>query len=165
MITTERLKLRRARHDDLQAMHAIFSHADAMAYWDTLPHKDLATTKQFLDQMVKANPETSDDFVVEYGGVLIGKAGFWRQPEIGYIFHPDHWGKGFGKEVLHVLIQRAFEHHNWPKIVAEIDPRNDRSRRLLSSLGFKLTGTKEKTLKLGDLWVDSAYFALENPGA
>lgn len=163
MITTKRLTLRRARPDDLEAMHAIFSRADAMAHWDTLPHKDLETTKHFLDQIIAADLASSDDFVVEYEGALIGKAGFWRWPEVGYIFHPDHWGKGFGKEVLSALIKRAFEHHSWPEIVAEIDPRNDRSRRLLTSLGFHLTGTKEKTLQLGDLWVDSAYFALANP--
>lgn len=163
MITTERLTLRRARADDLEAMYALFSRADAMAYWDTLPHSDISVTKRFLDAMIAADPSSSDDFVVEYQGQLIGKAGFWRRPEVGYIFHPDYWGKGFAKEILTALIQRAFEHHNWPEIVAEIDPRNDRSRRLLTGLGFKLTGTKEKTLKLGDLWVDSAYFALSNP--
>lgn len=165
MITTERLTLRRPRPDDLDAMHAIFSRADAMAHWDTLPHKDKATTKAFLDGMIAADPNSSDDFVIEHQGQLIGKAGFWRQPEVGYIFHPDYWGKGFGKEVLTALIERAFAHHGWPEIVAEIDPRNDRSRKLLTGLGFKLTGSKEKTLQLGDLWVDSEYFALKNPGA
>lgn len=164
MITTERLILRRARADDLDAMHAIFSRSDAMAYWDTLPHQDLATTEQFLDQMINADPSTNDDFVVEHQGQLIGKAGFWRKPEIGYIFHPDHWGKGFGKEALTALIYRAFAEQNWPTITAEIDPRNVRSQRLLTGFGFEQTGYKEKTLKLGDLWVDSAYFALQNPG-
>lgn len=163
MITTERLILRRAQADDLHALHAIFSNANAMAYWNTLPHKDLTTTRQFLDKLIQADLETSDDFVVEHDGTVIGKAGFWRHPEVGYIFHPDSWGKGFGKEVLTALVSRAFDHHDWPKIVAEIDPRNDRSQRLLTSLGFVQTGFKEKTLQLGELWVDSAYFALANP--
>lgn len=163
MITTERLTLRRARRDDLDALHAIFSNASAMAYWDTLPHKDVATTKHFLDRMIKADLETSDDFVIEHDGKVIGKAGFWRHPEVGYIFHPDSWGQGIGREVLTALIARAFDHHGWPEIVAEIDPRNDRSQKLLTSLGFVQTGFKEKTLQLGNLWVDSAYFALANP--
>ncbi|MEO0382898.1 MAG: GNAT family N-acetyltransferase [Pseudomonadota bacterium] len=165
MIATERLTLRKARPDDLQAMHAIFSRADAMAYWDTLPHKELATTRRFLDQMIAADPKSSDDFIVEHQGALIGKAGFWRKPEVGYIFHPDQWGKGFGKEALLALIERAFDHHRWDHITAEIDPRNERSRRLLLGLGFDETGFAEKTLKLGDAWVDSAYFKLVRSAA
>ena len=163
IITTERLTLRRAREDDLEALYAVFSNPDAMRYWDTLPHEDREQTRRFMSRMIEASETKSDDFVVEHQGHVIGKAGFWRRPEVGYILHPDHWGKGFAREALTALIARAFNYHCWPHITAEIDPRNDRSRNLLTGLGFTETGFAEKTLKLGDLWVDSAYFRLDNP--
>lgn len=163
MLTTNRLTLRRARLEDVPALFAIFSNPDAMAYWDTLPHESLEVTERFVREMAKSDGTHSDDFVVEQKGHVIGKAGFWRKPEIGYIFCPDQWGKGLAKEALVALIARAFAHHGWDHITAEIDPRNERSRRLLSGLGFVETGFAEKTLKLGDQWVDSAYFKLTRP--
>ena len=39
-IVTERLVLRRARADDLAAMHEVLSHPRAMLYWSTPPHRD-----------------------------------------------------------------------------------------------------------------------------
>lgn len=62
-----------------------------------------------------------------------------------------------------MLIARAFQHHGWDHITAEIDPRNERSRRLLLGLGFAETGFAEKTIKVGDQWVDSADFHLDRP--
>ncbi|MEM1284400.1 MAG: GNAT family N-acetyltransferase [Pseudomonadota bacterium] len=163
MITTDRLTLRRARPGDATALFAIFSDPEAMAYWDTLPHASLEVTERFVREMAKSDGVTSDDFVLVLDGKVIGKAGFWRKPEIGYILHRDHWGKGLAKEALSALLARAFDTRGWDHVVAEIDPRNTRSRRLLLGLGFAQTGFAEKTLKLGDQWVDSAYFRLDRP--
>lgn len=44
-LVTPRLKLRRARPDDLLAMHAVLSNPAAMRYWSTPPHADLAGTR------------------------------------------------------------------------------------------------------------------------
>jgi RimJ/RimL family protein N-acetyltransferase len=52
-------------------------------------------TREWLAGMVAADPAASSDFVVEHGGRVIGKAGCWRVPEIGYILHPDYWSKGW----------------------------------------------------------------------
>ncbi|MBO6675433.1 MAG: GNAT family N-acetyltransferase [Rhizobiales bacterium] len=163
MINTDRLVLRRARLEDAPALFEVFGDPQAMAYWDTLPHADITITERFVRWMATSDGVTSDDFVVELEGTVIGKAGFWRKPEIGYILHRNHWGKGLAKEALTVLIARAFQHHGWDHITAEIDPRNERSRRLLLGLGFAETGFAEKTIKVGDQWVDSADFHLDRP--
>ena len=65
-----------------------------------------------------------EDFIVELDGRLIGKAGLWRFPEIGFILHPDHWGRGFAREALGFVIDRAFDVHGLPKVDADVDPRN-----------------------------------------
>ena len=28
------------------------------------------------------------------------RPGLWRFPEIGFILHPDYWGRGFAREAL-----------------------------------------------------------------
>ena len=48
-------------------------------------------------------------------------------------------------------------------ITADIDPRNDRSLRLLLSLGFEKTGEAQATFRVGEVWTDSVYLALPAP--
>ncbi len=162
-IVTERLVLRRAREDDLEAMHAVLSHPVAMRYWSSLPHRELAETREWLGNMIAADPAESDDYVVEYAGRVIGKTGCYRLPDIGYILHPDMWGRGLATEALTAVISRVFERHPLPAISADIDPRNTASIRLLSRLGFAETGQARRTWHIGDEWCDSVYFALPRP--
>ncbi len=163
MIVTDRLTLRRARMDDVDDMHRVFSNPAAMRYWSSLPHTDRAQTAAFLSEMTQASHDTSDDFVVEYQGRAIGKAGCWRMEEIGYILHPDHWGQGLATEALQAVIPHAFETLPIDRLVADVDPRNVASLRLLDRLGFVEVGRKANTLKLGDEWCDSVYLALPRP--
>lgn len=160
MITTKRLILRRARMADLADLHAIFSHEKAMRYWDSLPFTDTMQTREILTGMIGASAEDSDDFVIEYEGRAIGKAGCWRVPEIGIILHPDHWGKGMAFEALSATIPHAFDAFTAEQLVADVDPRNAASVKLLARLGFVETGRAEKTIKVGDVWCDSVYLEL-----
>lgn len=159
-IRTDRLLLRRARMEDVAAMHAILSHPQAMRYWSSLPHPTLEDTAQWLASMVEASTETSDDYVLEKDGSVIGKAGCWRLPEIGFILHPDHWHRGLAREALQALIPRLFARHGLVEIVADVDPRNAASLGLLTRLGFRETARAERTYQLGEEWCDSLYLAL-----
>jgi RimJ/RimL family protein N-acetyltransferase len=163
-IVTPRLKLRRARQSDLEALHAILSDAGAMRYWSTPPHADLEETWAWLEGMIGAPADASDDFVVEYGGRVIGKAGCWRLPEIGYILHPDVWGQGFAHEALSAAIGHVFSAFDLPAIEADVDPRNAASLGLLEKLGFAETGRAKRTWKVGEEWCDSVYLRLPRPG-
>lgn len=161
VLKTARLKLRRARLDDIDAMHAILSHPVAMRYWSTLPHTSIEESRAWLESMIDAPPDESDDFIVEQDGSVIGKAGFWRFPEIGYILHPDAWGKGLATEALSAVIAHGFETRNLEVIKADVDPRNHASLRLLQKLGFVETGRASSTILIGDEWCDSVYLVLE----
>lgn len=159
-ILTSRLRLRRARPSDLDAMHAVLSNAAATRYWSTLPHASMDQTRAWLTGMIASPPEISDDFVVEFEGRVIGKAGFYRLPEIGFILHPDYWGRGLALEAATAVVARAFARFDVPELIADVDPRNAASRALLARLGFRETGHAERTFQLGDEWCDSLYMAL-----
>ena len=111
--------------------------------------------------MIGAPPALADDYVVEHQGRVIGKAGCWRLPEIGFIFHPSCWGQGFAYEALTAVIARLFASHPIPAIRADVDPRNAASLKLLGRLGFCETSRASRTWKIGDEWCDSVY--LERP--
>ena len=162
-LRTERLRLRRARPDDLAALHAVFREPRAMRYWSSPPHRDEAETRDWLAGMIAADPKQSSDFVMEYEGRVIGKAGCWRVPEIGFILHPDHWSKGLAREALSAVIPHVFETFPIPAILADVDPRNDASLQLLRGLGFVETRRAEKTWLVGKEWCDSVYLELPRP--
>lgn len=160
MIKTQRLILRSAQEGDVEALFDVFAHPEAMKYWDTPPHTMKSQTQSFVRGMINANLENSEDFVVVYEGKVIGKAGFWNFPEIGFIFHPDYWGKGLAKETVSALIDFGFTERKLTKITADVDPRNARSIGLLTRLGFVETHRETNTIKVGDEWCDSVYLAL-----
>lgn len=162
-IRTERLLLRRMRSSDLSDLHAVFSNAEVMKYWSTLPHSDPAQTAALIKQTIDASPETTADFAIEYQGRVIGKAGFWNMPEIGYLLHPDFWRQGFGTEALQALIAYGFGDRKLDHITADVAPGNDASIRLLKKQGFIETGREQNTLQIGDDWYDSVYFELRPP--
>lgn len=162
VLVTERLRLRRPGPGDLAAFHAFLGDARAMRYWSTPAHASLDQSRAFLDRTLEAAAAgLSDEFVIERDGRVIGKAGAWRLPELGYILHPDHWGQGLAREALGAVIDHLFAAHALPALTAEVDPRNTASLRLLHGLGFHRTGTAARTLLWGEEWCDSVYLALD----
>jgi RimJ/RimL family protein N-acetyltransferase len=164
-IVTERLILRRAREDDLEAMHTVLSSPQATRYWSTPPHETLEETRTWLASMIASAPGQRDDFVVEHQGRVIGKAGCYQLPEIGYILHPDSWGRGLAAEALAAVIPHIFAHYPIPALTADVDPRNTRSIRLLERLGFRVSGRAERTWHVAGEWCDSVYYSLPRSAA
>ena len=164
-LRTPRLKLRRARPDDLADLHRVLSDPAAMRYWSSPPHASVEETRAWLASMIADGPPESDDFVVEQDGRVIGKAGCWRLPEVGFILHPDVWGQGLAREALEAVIGHLFATYEVPAITADVDPRNAASLRLLTKLGFVETGRARGTFEIGGEIVDSIYLALSRPPA
>jgi ribosomal-protein-alanine N-acetyltransferase len=159
-IRTERLLLRRARADDVTGLHAAFSDPLAMRYWSSVPHPDLETTRKWLDDMLAMDPAEGDDFIVELDGQCIGKAGAWRLPEVGYILAREHWGKGYAREAMGAFVAYALTHRT-DHLVADVDPRNERSLRMLLTLGFRETHRTSRTWEVGGEWCDSVYLRID----
>jgi RimJ/RimL family protein N-acetyltransferase len=59
-----------------------------------------------------------------------------RRAEIGYILAQQCWGQGCMAESLSALVEYGFNHLNLNRIEADIDPRNERSAKILQRLGF-----------------------------
>lgn len=159
MIRTARLTLRPATDDDLAALHAILSNPLATRWWSTPPHVSLDQSRDWLARMIAGNA-TGLDLIIERDGRVIGKAGFYAPPEIGYILHPDHWGQGLAREAAEAVVDRLFATTDHAEATADVDPDNTASIRLLEVLGFRRSGFAERTLNVGGEWKDSLYYAL-----
>ena len=161
-IKTTRLLLRKPIETDLDALHEIMADAQTMRFWSTLPHEDREVTRRFLASMIAEMPETSDDFIIEHKGRLIGKLGMWRLPEIGFILSRHCWGQGYATEALCAFIKYRFA-KGTDHLTAEADPRNAASLALLLQAGFKETGRAARTWLIGEEWSDSVYLRLDRP--
>jgi [ribosomal protein S5]-alanine N-acetyltransferase len=159
-LLTPRLRLRRARLEDAPALHRVMSTPEAMRYWSSLPHASPAESEAWTQDMIDSSDE---DFVVELAGEVVGKAGCYRLPSVGYILRPDCWGQGIATEAMSAIIPYLFGRHPVERLEADVDPRNAASIRLLQKLGFRETGRKARTWEIGGEWCDSVYFALERP--
>jgi RimJ/RimL family protein N-acetyltransferase len=159
-IETARLVLRRARMDDLPAVHAMLSDPPAMRYWSSPPHKEIEESRAWLASMVDADPALSDDFLVEFDGEVIGKMGCWRLPTIGFLLRPEHWRRGYASEAMEAFLS-YIARRGVKRLEADADPRNAASIGLLTRSGFRETGRAENTWLVGDEWCDSVYFALD----
>ena len=159
-IRTERLLLRRATAKDIEPMHRILSSPQAMRYWSSLPHSELKQTQEWMASMIDPSLNGSDEFVVVADGEMIGKVGCWQPPEIGFIFDPAFWGRGYASEALGAFIDHR-RRSGAEEITADVDPRNVGAVALLTKAGFEETGRAERTWKLGEEWCDSVYLRLD----
>ena len=161
ILVTARLRLRPATIEDVDAFHAVLSNVEATRYWSTPPHRTLEQSRAWVEAMIATPADEGVDFVVELEGRAVGKAGFFRLPEIGFILHPSAWGRGLAREALVALIDHVFATRDLPTAIADVDPRNTRSLRLLEGLGFRRTGYRARTYRLDDGWADSVDLALD----
>lgn len=131
-----------------------------MRYWCTAPHRTLDVTRAWLEAMIASPPELSEDFLIEHAGEVVGKVGFFRLPEIGFILRRDLWGQGLVTEAARTVIDHVFQTRDIAELRADADPRNVASIRVLKKLGFVETGRAERTYCIDGVWTDSIYFAL-----
>lgn len=74
-----------------------------------------------------------------------------ERAEIGFALATSAWGKGVMRAALPLLIDHAFASLGLHRLEADVDPRNDRSLRLLDQLGFRREGLmRERHLVAGE---------------
>ncbi len=64
------------------------------------------------------------------------------QPDIGFAFLPDYWGKGFALEAATKVMKDARERLKLEQILAIVNPDNDASIKLLERLGLRFVRLK-----------------------
>lgn len=143
-LETDRLVLRQLMNDDARALHAALSDPVVMRWWSSGPHSSLAETEAY----VARNAEQTEDWrcwaITEAGDEAIG----WvvliqKRPgvqEIGYILRRDRWRQGYAREAVAAVISRTFSSSATRRVMADTDPDNTASVRLLESLGFVREG-------------------------
>ena len=152
-LESERLRLRRVKPTDLQAMYAYGSDPEVSRFVTWERHKSLQDTEVFLNFILdRYEEEQVAPWAIEYksNGQMIGTIDFvqWepasRVAEIGYVLHRDYWKKGIMTEAVKRVIQFGFEQMNLVRIQAVCLPENAGSYRVMEKAGFQYEGTLHK---------------------
>lgn len=83
-----------------------------------------------------------------------------ERAEIGFALGSSHWGKGIMRRTLPVVFDHAFSSLGLHRLEADVDPRNDRSLRLLEQLGFEREGYLPERHLIGEERQDSVLLGL-----
>ena len=79
---------------------------------------------------------------------------------LGYYAFVPFAGRGWMRRALALAIDRAFDVHGLHRLEANVQPANERSRRLVTSLGFRLEGYSPRYLRIAGEWRDHERWAL-----
>jgi ribosomal-protein-alanine N-acetyltransferase len=83
---------------------------------------------------------------------------------LGYSLAQSHWGKGYMRRSLVMALGWAFDHFNLHRVAANYLPDNERSARLLASLGFVREGFAKDYLLIDGVWRDHVLTSLTASG-
>lgn len=170
MITTERTIVRKFLEKDYEDLYAYLSLESIYRYEPGSPI-DLDTAKRMAGERAKGD----DFYAVELRAEkkVIGHLSFqhiepkeWMTWEVGYIFHPTYQGKGYATEAARALIAYAFEDLQAHRVIAQCNPENTASGRLLERIGMRREGLLRQNVffrkdEAGQpLWCDTYTYAV-----
>ncbi|MFK3971878.1 GNAT family N-acetyltransferase [Pseudomonas sp. NPDC087358] len=105
-------------------------------------------------------------------GEMIGECNFsnivlgvFQACQLGYSLSAQAQGRGLMSEALGKAIAYVFEDLQLHRIMANYRPENERSARVLSTLGFEREGFARSYLKINGQWADHVLTALINPAS
>ena len=142
ILTTDRLVVRRFTASDGPGLHACLSRPGAVEYEPYAPvgpaEADALAGERAADPRFRAVQTHAGTLV---GNLYLASSGpdWWHTWELGYVFHPDHWGRGYATEACRTLLDAVFA-DGAHRVVAHCNPANVRSWALLERLGMRREG-------------------------
>jgi len=165
---TPRLRLRQFREDDVDAMHACFTSAQAMRYWNTPLHTKRTGTERAVRRFIDCTPSYYRFWAVadKTTDLCLGLVNYHdghirnKRVAIGYMVDPAHCKQGLATEAVSAMIRFCFQDLGLHRLQAFIHPDNTPSLKLIEKLGFRREGLLRENLRVGDEWRDDLLYAL-----
>lgn len=170
MIETERLIVRSFKESDDIDLHEYLSDAGVYKFEPGNPI-DLNEAKELCVKRSKGNEWYA--VVLKENQKMIGHVYLGQiDPkekmtwELGYIFNPKFYRKGYASEASRALVEYTFKELKAHRIMARCDPENPASWKLLEKIGFrreshfKMYGTFRNDKNGNPIWHDAYEYAL-----
>ena len=168
-LRTKRLLLRRLKNTDANEMFFLRSNENVMRYIGREPTKTIAGAEEFIN---KINKNIDENDAILWGitllndpSTIIGTICFWNikkehyRSEIGYVLHPDHWGKGIMKEAINSVVEFGFSVLGLHSVEAQLNPENLASSYVLERTGFIKEGYLREDFYFNGKFSDTAIYS------
>lgn len=170
-IVTDRLVLRPFTVDDLDDVWA-YQRLPQVAQHMLWAARDREESRVSVEQMIAETAlvedgdyltlavSTAGDSTV-IGHVELGLVSLEHlQGEIGYVFHPDHQGKGFATEATRQMLRLGFEEMGLHRIAGRCSARNTASAKLMTRLGMRQEAHFVDCRRVNGEWREELVFAM-----
>jgi RimJ/RimL family protein N-acetyltransferase len=168
MLKGERVLLRAMRRDDMPIQWQ--SENDPELYFLSGGTPRPASLEHLYalydDELSKPSP-TVVNFAIEAEGLYIGHCSLHdiqaanRSAELGIeIGSRDYWGKGYGREVVRLLLNYAFQHLNLNRVSLHTHSANERAIRCYLACDFVEEGRFRQQHWLDGRYVDGIAMAI-----
>jgi diamine N-acetyltransferase len=148
-LSGQRVDLRPLEKDDLSLLRLWANDPEIRG----LTGEVTPTTQTGLEECLQKMPgDTSRvwfGIVVKDDNRLIGECGLlrmfpaWRATDLSLILgDKTTWGKGYGSEAIHLLLDYAFGYLNFHRVSIGVVGSNDRALRFYEKVGFKREGVQ-----------------------
>ncbi|HST49453.1 GNAT family N-acetyltransferase [Jatrophihabitans sp.] len=171
-VRTDRLLLRLPGPGDVEATWT-FRQLPSVSHWLTSAPDTLEEYRAVFEHP----PRLAKALVVELDGVVIGDLMIavedaWAQTEIaeqargvqaelGWVFSPDHGGRGYATEAVRELIRICFTDLGLRRVTANCFAGNEASWRLMERVGMRRElYTVRESLHRSGQWLDGIGYAL-----
>ena len=163
-LSTERLSLRQLNSGDENEIFLLRSDERVLEFINITKAETIADAAKFIDKInnvIATNESIMWAICLKDSPTLIGNICFWNIikeeliAEIGYSLLPDFQGIGIMQETVTKVIEYGFETMHLNSIVADLDPQNIKSIKLLERNDFIYTGKSQED--------DLLVYTLKNP--
>lgn len=169
VLESERLLFRKILLSDAKDILFIRSNDDVMRFMDVMRFESIADAEKMIISIGESY--TKEDginwaIIEKHSNIFIGYFGFFRlipehcRAEIGYALKPEFWGKGYMCETINKMVRFGFENMKLHSIEANVNPDNEKSKRVLERIGFKKEAYFRENYLFNNKFLDSIIYSL-----
>jgi RimJ/RimL family protein N-acetyltransferase len=169
-IRTARLTLRSITLDDLDDVHAWQCRSDVVRWMHgseprTREQSRASVLAMSSEDALRAQGDCLTLAAATDAGVigtveLVWRSELDRAAELGYVFHPDHGGRGLATEAASAVMNWGFNEFDLHRIYARCHSSNDASARLMTRLGMRQEAHHVESYLFRGGWADQLVFAI-----
>lgn len=169
IIQTNRLTLSAFSSEDVENFYLLRSNEDFMKYLGLNPMTKKTEARERIHEIIQAfKTQEGISWKISLKGEneLIGYLGYWKinyrhfRGELGFGLNQAFQNKGFMSEALPEVLSFAFEKMHLHTVMADVDPKNTFSIKLLEKFAFKKEGHFRENYFFNGKFLDSAYYSL-----
>lgn len=170
ILETDRLIIRNFHIDDWKDLHEYLSNETVVKYEPYDVFGEEACKQEAIN---RSQNNAYWAVCLKEKNKLIGNLYFQQQEpkefmtwEVGYVFNPEFYGKGYATEACKRILKFGFEQVSAHRIIGMCDPENSASWRLLERLSMRREGCYKKpaffrkTLDGKPIWHDAYEYSI-----